>query len=100
MTHFVIIAWDAPGSAAPRAAARDDHFAHIAQHIKNIAVAGPLKDPDGSNIGSLFVLNVDSAADAEALLQADPYFVTGVWDRWTIHPFLAAAGEWIGGTIW
>ena len=68
--------------------------------MERIAVAGPLKDAGGANIGSLFVLNVESAAEAEAALRSDPYFAAGVWAKQEIHPFLAAAGEWVGGTTW
>ena len=100
MSHYAVIAWDAPGSAGPRAAARDAHFAHIGTIIDKVAVAGPLKDAGGTNIGSLVVLNVDSHAEAEAILKSDPYFAAGVWERWTIHPFLAAAGDWVGGSVW
>jgi uncharacterized protein len=100
MTHFAIIAWDVPDSAPIRAAARDAHFARIEQIIDKVAVAGPLRDADGNNIGSLIILDVADAAEAEALFRADPYFAAGVWDQWTISPFLAAAGTWLGGTIW
>ncbi len=95
-----MLAWDGADSAPIRAAARDAHFAHIERIIDKVAVAGPLKDADGANIGSLFVLAVADAAEAESVLRSDPYFDAGVWDRWTIHPFLAAAGRWVGGKIW
>ena len=100
MSHFAVMAWDVPDSAAIRNAVRADHFAHIERIIDKVAVAGPLKDADGNIIGSLVVLNVADAAEAEAVLKSDPYFKAGVWGRWTIHPFLAAAGEWVGGKIW
>ena len=100
MSHFAVIAWDAPGSAKSRAALRDAHFAHIDTTIDKIAVAGPLKGEDGANIGSLVVLNVATHAEAEAILKSDPYFGAGVWERFTIHPFVAAAGDWVGGSIW
>ena len=100
MSHYVVLAYDAPGSAEPRLARRDAHFAHVERIVDSIAVAGPLKDDAGSAIGSLFVLKCDSAADAEAVLKSDPYFAAGVWERWDVHPFVAAAGEWVGGKIW
>ena len=100
MTLYAVMAWDAPGSAEPRAAHRDAHFAHIGNIVDKIAVAGPLKDANGVNIGSLVVLKVASHDEAEAVLQSDPYFAAGVWARWEIHPFVAAAGDWVGGTIW
>lgn len=100
MTLYAVMAWDAPGSATARADHRDAHFAHIGTIIDTIAVAGPLKDADGTNIGSLVVLKVATRDEAEAVLKSDPYFAAGVWARWDIHPFVAAAGDWVGGTIW
>lgn len=100
MSHFAVVAWDTADSAAIRAAVRDAHFTHIEIIIDKIAVAGPLKDADGAIVGSLVVLDVADATEAEAVLRSDPYFKAGVWDRWTIHPYLAAAGEWVGGKIW
>lgn len=94
------MAWDVADSTPIRAAVRDAHFLHIARIIDKVAVAGPLKDASGAIIGSLVVLDVADAEEAEAVLQSDPYFAAGVWARWTIHPFLAAAGEWVGGKIW
>jgi uncharacterized protein len=95
-----VMAWDGPGGTAIREAARETHFAYIATIIDRIAVAGPLKDASGTNIGSLLVYKTDSVPDALALFEGDPYFQARLWDRWTINAFLPAAGEWVGGTIW
>jgi uncharacterized protein len=100
MNYFVILAWDVAYSAPRREKALAAHFAHIETVMDHIAVAGPLKNDSGGNIGSMFVLKVDSVADAEAILKVDPYFKAGVWERWTIHPFVGAAGEWVGGKTW
>jgi uncharacterized protein len=98
--YFVVFAWDTPSSLGARAAANAEHFAHIETIMDKIAVAGPMKDREGQNIGSLLLFKVASYDEAEALLHADPYFKARVWERWEIHPFLPAAGEWIGGKIW
>lgn len=100
MSHFAVIAWDVPESAGLRDLARSHHFAHIERIIDKVAVAGPLKDAGGAIIGSLVVLDVADAAEAEAVFKSDPYFDAGVWATWTINPFVAAAGEWVGGKIW
>jgi uncharacterized protein len=98
--HFVIYAWDVTDSSQKRAETQAAHFAHVEKMLDQIAIAGPIKDDGGQNIGSLFVLKVGTAQEAETVLRADPYFKAGVWERWEIHPFLPAAGEWIGGKIW
>jgi uncharacterized protein len=100
MSHFAIFAWDGPDAAQKRDAARDAHFAHIEAIMDKIAVAGPLKTDNGGFVGSLLVVKAADGAEARAILESDPYFGAGVWERCEIHPFVAAAGEWIGGKIW
>ena len=97
---FAIIAWDVPDSAGLRAEHRTAHFARIETIADRLRLAGPLRDDSGNNIGSLVIIAADSRADALAVFEADPYFAAGVWERWEIHPFLPAAGDWIGGAVW
>lgn len=98
--HCAIYAWDACGSAAKGKTAQSAHLDHVEINIGKIAVAGPIKDAGGQSIGSTFILKIAPVAEAEVLFRADPYFGAGVWERWEIHPFTPAAGEWIGGKIW
>ncbi|OYY72767.1 YciI family protein [Sphingomonas sp. 28-63-12] len=100
MKHYAILCWDAPGSASFRAAARDAHFARIDMIIDSLAIAGPLKDASGAFAGSLVIVKAADEAGARAILEADPYFAAGVWERFEISEFVPAAGEWIGGKIW
>lgn len=100
MPHFAVIARDRPGAEAARMAARADHFAYIERILDRIAIAGPLKDEEGRFVGSILVYDVEDAAAARALVEADPYFAAGVWEPPEIHAFTAAAGAWIGGKIW
>lgn len=100
MPHFVIIARDGPDSAQRRADARQAHFAQVETIMDRVAIAGPLKDAGGAFTGSLIVLDVADEAEARALVEADPYFKAGVWSDIEIHPFVPAAGGWIGGKIW
>lgn len=100
MPHFAIIAHDVPDSAVLRDAHRAAHFVQVERIMDKVAIAGPLKDAEGRIIGSLIVLDVADASEARSLLEADPYFAAGVWARIEVHPFLAAAGAWIGGKIW
>lgn len=100
MKHFAIICWDSPGSADARASARDAHFARIEGIMDALSVAGPLKDADGNFVGSLVIVTAETEAGARDILEADPYFAAGVWDRFEIHDFLPAAGAWIGGKVW
>lgn len=98
--HFAILAWDDTDGAAKRAEYRAAHFAHIENIIDSIAIAGPLKDDNGKFVGSMVVVNANDRDAAQAILKSDPYFVGGVWRKWEIFPFLAAAGQWVGGKTW
>ncbi|EJD35935.1 hypothetical protein AURDEDRAFT_130361 [Auricularia subglabra TFB-10046 SS5] len=94
-THFLIIAYDAPSG---------DRFTHRTQHLEGAAAAyaggsGPLQfggaifSDDGSKmIGSSFCVKADSIDAVRKMVEADPYYVNGVWDkeRITIAPFLRA----------
>jgi uncharacterized protein YciI len=100
MNHFAIIARDGPNGTRLRSEHRAAHFAHIETIMGKVALAGPLKTADGGFAGSLVVVEAADTAEAEAILQSDPYFAAGVWDSWEIHPFLAAAGTWVGGKAW
>jgi uncharacterized protein YciI len=97
---YAVLAWDNADSAAARTSAAADHLAHITRVSDRICIAGPLRDDDDKNVGSLLVVAADSSADAEALIRTDPYYAAGVWDRIEVRPFLAAAGTWVGGTTW
>lgn len=99
-SHYAIVAWDAPDSGAKRDIHRAAHFVHIEASLDKIAIAGPVKNEAGEFTGSLFVVKATTAAEAEAILAADPYFGAGVWSRTEISPFVPAAGEWIGGKTW
>jgi uncharacterized protein YciI len=48
-----------------------------------LAIAGPFLD----DYGALIVYEADSPAEAEALLQGDPFHAAGVFVRWTIRPW-------------
>jgi uncharacterized protein YciI len=98
---YVIVGRDAAGSAGPRQEHLARHLEFVERSIDRILVAGPLRDrASGANVGSLYVLDVDSEADARALLESDPYYAAGVWASVTVEPFMGAAGKWVGGLAW
>jgi uncharacterized protein YciI len=76
------------------------HMAYIEKILPHLAVAGPLRDAQRNIDGSMLVYRTDSIAVARQLLEADPYFLAGVWSSVEYKTFNAAAGEWVGGTAW
>lgn len=100
---YIAICEDDPAvdTQALRQAQKDAHFAYIESILGSLLVAGPLVKPGGeTHGGSLFIYAVNSEAEARQLLENDPYFQAGIYADVSLAPFLPAAGEWIGGTIW
>jgi hypothetical protein len=100
MPLFAVVAMDLPGAHDRRMAARPAHFAYVETIQQRIAIAGPLRTAEGGFAGSILVYDTADIEEARALLEADPYFAAGIWERPEVHPFTAAIGTWIGGKIW
>lgn len=74
-----------------RAAIAAAHRQYIEQHRDRLFMGGPLLDDAGTRrIGSLLVLKVASRAEAQALMDAEPYNSNGVFERVVIHAFECA----------
>ena len=50
-------------------------------------LAGALMNAAGEVAGSMFILEVAAAADAEAFAAADPYRLADVFERVEVRPF-------------
>jgi uncharacterized protein YciI len=88
-------------TAALRAAWRDRHFAYVESVLDRVLAAGPLARPGSrGHRASLFVYDVATEDEARALLEADPYFIAGIYGEVRLEPWWPAAGRWLGGTIW
>jgi hypothetical protein len=79
--------------AARRAAARPAHLEWAAGLGPVVRMAGPLLDPDGKMVGSVFLIEAASLADAKALNAEDPYSKAGVFGHVTINETRWAIGE-------
>lgn len=97
---FAALITDAPNSGAARTQLRQPHLDHIEASVPHLALAGPLLDGTGTAIGSLLVVKADSAQEALAIVQRDPFYAAGVWANIDVTEFKAAAGEWVGGITW
>jgi uncharacterized protein YciI len=66
-------------------AVRPEHRQYLAS-LKakgQLAVAGPFTDDSGA----LIVYEAESAAEAERLLQADPFHANGIFLKWALRPW-------------
>jgi hypothetical protein len=79
---WLAVCWDAEGSADRRQLALDDHRRYVDRCATLIAFSGPLVTDDGGvRIGQVYTLRVDGRGAAEAFVQADPFWMEGVFGR-------------------
>lgn len=79
---YIIETFDKPGSLDVRKANRTDHLAYLDQIKAKLLACGAKLNDDGSDAGGgLYVVDVDTREEAEALIQADPFHKIGLFDR-------------------
>ena len=79
-----------PDYLARRAPLRAEHLA-LARRFRaegKLLLAGAFDPPDGA----LLVFRVDSAAEVEAFVAADPYVANGLVTRHTVRPWTVVVG--------
>lgn len=92
---YAITGEDIPNSLEKRLAARPEHLARldVLQQNGQLLLAGPFPAIDSSNpgpagfSGSLIVAEFESLEAARFWAEADPYLLTGVFERVTVKPF-------------
>jgi len=93
MPLFLVNARDKTGSSELRLANRQDHLQWASGFSDKIAMAGPVLSDDGENmIGSTFVIEFETIAEAREWATEDPYAKAGLFDRTEIIPFLWLLG--------
>lgn len=87
--HYVVHCLDHDGAVETRLAYYDAHKAYLAAAKVRTVISGPLlADDEATMIGSCFVIEADSLADAEAFNRNDPFAQVGLWKSVSIRPFL------------
>jgi uncharacterized protein YciI len=76
---FLVRALDKPGALDIRKANREAHLAFLADAGERLKLAGPLLAEDGGMIGSLLVVDFDTAAEVHDWLRDDPYTRAGLF---------------------
>jgi uncharacterized protein YciI len=75
-----IICVDKPDTAAIREKVVQVHREYLAGQKKILVLAGATQSDDGqSAVGSLFILNVNTRAEAKAFSDGDPFTQAGVF---------------------
>jgi uncharacterized protein YciI len=79
---YIIETWDRPGSQSVRQSTRDVHLRYLKEHQAKLIACGAKLADDGTDLGGgLYVLDVDTRAEAEAFIAADPFSEADLFDR-------------------
>jgi uncharacterized protein YciI len=77
---FVIDATDKPEAEALRASTRAEHLAYLEANVSRLLAAGAKLRDDGTTAwGSVYLLDTDERAEAEAFIAGDPFSTAGVF---------------------
>ena len=90
---WIISCTDKPNTAAPRAANLQPHRDYLQSQKGILVLAGATQNDDGTEaIGSLFIVNANSRAEAKAFSDGDPFTQAGVFASITIARM--RKGQW------
>ncbi|MEP9352563.1 YciI family protein [Xanthobacter sp. KR7-65] len=79
---YMIETFDKPGTLDLRARVRDEHLAFLAENAKLLLACGAKLDDDGNAAGGgLYVVALETRAEAEAFIAADPFHKAGLFER-------------------
>ena len=90
---WIISCADKPNTAAIREQHLQPHRDYLQSQKGILVLAGATQSDDGATaIGSLFVVNVGSRAEAQAFVDADPFMKAGMFTKVTITRM--RKGQW------
>lgn len=94
--HYIITAFDKPGSLDLRMSVRPDHLAY-ANEMGITVLGGPMltEGDDPKPKGSMLIVEVDSREQAEEFAKNDPYNKAGLFEKVTIRRWMGAVGPWL-----
>ncbi|TGY88983.1 YciI family protein [Marinicauda algicola] len=90
---FVVTCQDRPGHMELRKQNREAHLDWAKAEGSPVKMAGPLLDENAMPVGSLLVVEAESAEKLEEFMHEDPYAKAGLFAqvtyapfRWTVNP--------------
>lgn len=76
---YAVLLEDNDDHAEMRSLHMPEHLAFLEHHADKIRAAGPLKDPaTDTPAGGLWLVDADTSGDVRALVEADPFWPTGL----------------------
>ena len=96
MPAFVVKCLDGEGALALRPDNRPAHLTYMESLGPKLLLAGPLLNEDDTPKGSLFIYEADTAEDARALAENDPFSKMGIFEKIEVTKFKLVTGEMVG----
>ncbi|TCT08185.1 YciI family protein [Aquabacter spiritensis] len=85
---FVVLKKDKPDHQKVRADVRPEHLEFLNANKDKIAFGGPILTEDGSGmVGSILTVEAESAAEAKAFLENDPFAKAGLFESVEVVPW-------------
>lgn len=79
IVHFEDIYAEKPELLPDRALHMPEHLAFLAANADRVVASGALRDtPDGVPIGGVWILNIETKAEAESFYKGDPFWKAGL----------------------
>ena len=79
---YLIETYDKPGHFALRTELRPAHLEYLATIAPTLIACGAKLSDDGETAdGGIYLVDVDTREEAEALIGADPFFAGGLFER-------------------
>lgn len=82
--RYAVLFTDDPARSEARARLMPEHLAFLAAHAGEVLAAGPLLRADGSAAGGLWLVEAEAAEQVRRLVEADPFWPTGLRAQVTI----------------
>jgi uncharacterized protein YciI len=92
MPMYALHCLDKPGAFEKRIEVRPRHLEYV-KGTGKVRLGGPYLNEQGQPVGSLIIVEVADAAEAEAFSLADPYRREGVFETVEIRPWSYTAGQ-------
>ncbi len=89
MGLYIVEHKDRPDGFALRQEVRPKHLAYADALGNTLRLGGPFLDEKDRMIGSLLIIEAGSLSEAEAIVSADPYVMSGLFVESSIRPWRA-----------
>ncbi len=90
MPHYILIGRDRAGALDTRLRVREEHLKGLQalQDAGKLVVAGPIRNAEDKPAGTVAIFESDNLENAKTLMSRDPYIREGVFETWTVEPYL------------